>query len=197
MNMKKLTWIFLFFLAGTALGDLPREQCEQRVNQSLQSFRQGGKIWKARMESYGGETDYSNFYIQYPGKFLVDYDRGNDMFWDGKTLWTYFQGTDKQKNTAEGPDTVYWILSNGEIGSNVAIDMLDQDTVAYYGEELRVVVADLVVSGERLPRTRMRLFVRGEGSPEVLGFEAYGNRVWLRDFHQLNPQKDPFTRSVL
>jgi hypothetical protein len=198
--MKKLIpLLIVFFLTNTAMADLSREQCLGRLDQALGAWRQGGQVWMARVEDDSAGGRIGNLYLQYPGKYLLDYDSGNDVLCDGKTVASY--SGSKKINDYKFEEDPLWLLVQGEIGSTMGVEMVDQDSLGYYGENLRIVVADLVIIKDRSPDTRVRLYVTGEGKPEILAVGYPANegfsKLWLRDFRQVTPAKDPFKRSVL
>ncbi len=198
--MKKgLLFLLLLSLTASALADLSRAERQERLEQALAALRQGDQIWRARIEDDAAGGRVGNLFLQFPGKFLVDYDSGNDILSDGKSLASY-RGASKINDFKLEEDPLY-LVTQGELGSTLAIEMLALDSLGYYGEDLRVVVADLVLNKERSPKTRVRLFIRAQGKAELLALgyptsQGY-QKLWLRDFHPVTPKTDPFKRSVL
>lgn len=189
--MQRLTLLIaLLFMTGIASAELSRSQRIQRFQQVMDHWRSGSKIWVSRVEL--GNGDLANLYLQFPNKFTMDNDRSQDFIGDGKKVKRY-SGSSVMDTTDQSDDPI-WFLTNGVIGENVLVEMAVTQSIGYYGEEVEAVVLDLVSD---LPReespSRVRVYIRASGAPEILKF----GDMWMRDFRQETPKKNPFERSAL
>ena len=206
--MRKILVLMTLLVLSAGVGAQPemsRAAMQERVVQALSVFRQGG-TWKARVEDHRDGFILGNFYIEYPNRaafFLEILGQDPKSYYLGDQV-KHYRGS-SLFGESESAGSHVWFLLRGEIGGNVSVEMLAEETINYFGKSTDVVVSDLLHITAKGDHERLRVYVSKEGAPRYLGCAVLQTgqptnafrHIWFRDFHPTKVPADLFKPPVL